>query len=34
MMATAALIVVAVLFCLVILYGATKVGNVNSDDGK
>lgn len=33
-MATVALIFVVALFCLVILYGAFKVGNVNSDDGK
>jgi len=33
-MATSALILVAALFCIVILYGAFKVGNYHSEDKK
>jgi len=33
-MATFALIVVFVLFCIVILYGSMKVGNYHPDDKK
>jgi len=33
-MATIALVFVAALFCIVILYGAIKVGNYHSEDNK
>ena len=33
-MATLALIVVLILFCIVMLYGSLKVGNYHSDDSK
>jgi len=33
-MATFALIIVLVLFCIVILYGSLKVGNYHSEDRK